>query len=49
LVGAEASAELFAHAADVALANAEPLEHNAYKLPLAKVLILVTEQTSPND
>jgi len=39
LVGAAAGAELFAHAADVALAEASPLEHNAYKLPLARALI----------
>lgn len=39
LCGAEASAELFARAADAALAEAEPLQRNAYKVPLAKNLI----------
>lgn len=39
LVGAEAGEGLFARAAEVALADAEPLHHNAYKVPLAKSLI----------
>jgi xanthine dehydrogenase YagS FAD-binding subunit len=39
LVGAEVSDALFTHAAEAALASAEPLLHNAYKLPLAKALI----------
>jgi xanthine dehydrogenase YagS FAD-binding subunit len=39
LCGAEVSAELFAHAADAALAGAQPLRHNAYKVALTKNLI----------
>ena len=39
LTGQEASADLFARAAEVALADAAALEHNAYKIPLAKRLI----------
>ena len=39
LVGAEMSDELLAHVADVALAAAAPLEHNGYKVPLAKALV----------
>lgn len=39
LVGAEAGEELFVQAAAAALANARPLEHNGYKLPLADALI----------
>ena len=39
LIGSEASEELFARIAETALAGAEPLEHNAYKLPLARALI----------
>jgi xanthine dehydrogenase YagS FAD-binding subunit len=39
LIGAEAGADLFARAAEVALAGAQPLEHNGYKLPLASALI----------
>jgi xanthine dehydrogenase YagS FAD-binding subunit len=39
LCGAEASAGLFARAADAALADAEPLQHNAYKVSLTKNLI----------
>jgi xanthine dehydrogenase YagS FAD-binding subunit len=39
LLGAEPSPDLFARAAEAALADAAPLEHNAYKLPLAKTLI----------
>ena len=39
LVGAEVSEELFARVADAALAGAEPLEHNGYKVPLAKALV----------
>jgi CO/xanthine dehydrogenase FAD-binding subunit len=39
LIGAEAGAELFARAADLALVGSEPLEHNAYKLPLARAPI----------
>src|SRR5207248_3108690 len=39
LVGAEASEGLFARAAEAALADARPLRHNAYKLPLARTLI----------
>ena len=39
LVGAQPSPELFARVADAALADAKPLEHNRYKLPLARGLI----------
>lgn len=39
LLGQEPSEALFARAAEVALAAAEPLEHNAYKVPLAKSLL----------
>jgi xanthine dehydrogenase YagS FAD-binding subunit len=39
LVGAEVSAELFARAAEIALSGAEPLRHNAYKVPLVNTLI----------
>jgi xanthine dehydrogenase YagS FAD-binding subunit len=39
LLGAEASAELFARTAEVALSGAEPLRHNAYKVTLAKALV----------
>jgi xanthine dehydrogenase YagS FAD-binding subunit len=39
LLGAKVSAELFTRAAEVALAGAEPLRHNAYKVSLAKALI----------
>lgn len=39
LIGQAPSKELFDRAAEVALEGAEPLEHNAYKVPLAKRLI----------
>ena len=39
LIDQEASADLFTRAAEVALADAAALEHNAYKIPLAKRLI----------
>jgi len=39
LIGADASPELFARAAETALVGAEVLDHNAYKLPLVKTLI----------
>jgi xanthine dehydrogenase YagS FAD-binding subunit len=39
LVGAEANEASFARVAEAALAGAEPLQHNAYKVPLAKNLI----------
>jgi xanthine dehydrogenase YagS FAD-binding subunit len=39
LIGAEAGAALFARAADAALAEAQPLAHNRYKVPLAGALI----------
>ena len=39
LRGAEVSAALFARAAEAALAGAAPLQHNAYKLPLARALM----------
>jgi xanthine dehydrogenase YagS FAD-binding subunit len=39
LVGAEADDALFRRVAEIALADAAPLSHNAYKLPLAKTLV----------
>jgi xanthine dehydrogenase YagS FAD-binding subunit len=39
LEGQAPSAELFAKAADAALAKAKPLEHNGYKVPLCKGLL----------
>lgn len=39
LVGERASSDLFQRAADSALAEAAPLEHNGYKVPLAHSLI----------
>jgi xanthine dehydrogenase YagS FAD-binding subunit len=39
LRGAEVSPELFTRTAEVALSGAEPLQHNAYKVSLAKALI----------
>jgi xanthine dehydrogenase YagS FAD-binding subunit len=39
LVGAEVSDELYTRAAEAALAAAQPLHQNAYKVPLAKALI----------
>jgi xanthine dehydrogenase YagS FAD-binding subunit len=39
LEGQTPSAELFAKAADAALAGAKALEHNAYKIPLCKGLL----------
>jgi hypothetical protein len=39
LPGAEVSAELYARAAEAALSDAEPLQYNAYKVPLTKALI----------
>jgi xanthine dehydrogenase YagS FAD-binding subunit len=39
LVGQRPSEELLARAADAALAEARPLAHNGYKLPLAKALV----------
>jgi xanthine dehydrogenase YagS FAD-binding subunit len=39
LIGQRASDALIARAADAALEGAEPLQHNAYKIPLAKALI----------
>jgi xanthine dehydrogenase YagS FAD-binding subunit len=54
LMGAEVNTALFARAAEAALAGATPLQHNAYKLPLARVLIqralaTLTEKTSADD
>jgi xanthine dehydrogenase YagS FAD-binding subunit len=40
LIGATASPELFKKAADLALAGAEPHEHNAFKIELAKQSIV---------
>jgi xanthine dehydrogenase YagS FAD-binding subunit len=39
LLGAKATDELFAGAAEAALSGVEPLRHNAYKGPLAQNLI----------
>jgi xanthine dehydrogenase YagS FAD-binding subunit len=39
LVGAEIDDDLFARAADAALADSEPLSHNGYKVPLARTLV----------
>jgi xanthine dehydrogenase YagS FAD-binding subunit len=39
LIGAKFNDALFPHAAEIALTAAEPLHHNAYKIPLAKALI----------
>ncbi len=39
LIGAAASSEIIEIAADAALEGAEPLEHNGYKVPLAKALV----------
>ncbi len=39
LIGSEVSDDLFARAAEAALAGAKPLEHNAYKAPLVHGLI----------
>ncbi|MBI3967590.1 MAG: FAD binding domain-containing protein [Chloroflexi bacterium] len=39
LVGAKPSTDLFGRAAEVALKDAQPLRHNAYKLSLTKALI----------
>ena len=39
LLGAEPSEELVRQVGEVALAGAEPLEHNGYKVPLAKALV----------
>jgi xanthine dehydrogenase YagS FAD-binding subunit len=42
LRGAPATAESFARAADAELARARPLRDNAYKLPLARNLVVRT-------
>jgi xanthine dehydrogenase YagS FAD-binding subunit len=39
LVGATPSDALFAEAAEAALTDAQPLEHNGYKIGLARALI----------
>ncbi|MDP9316678.1 MAG: xanthine dehydrogenase family protein subunit M [Pseudomonadota bacterium] len=39
LIGMEVSETLFDRVADTALADAQPLDHNGYKVPLAKSLI----------
>jgi xanthine dehydrogenase YagS FAD-binding subunit len=44
LVGVPATAESFAQAADLALAEAEPLRDNGFKIPLARSLIAATLQ-----
>ncbi|MBA2596217.1 MAG: FAD binding domain-containing protein [Chloroflexia bacterium] len=49
LTGAEPSPEIIARAAESALASAEPLAHNGYKIPLAKALVrrALTRLTAP--
>ena len=39
LIGSEATDEMFAQAAQAAVAEAEPLSHNGYKVPLVQALI----------
>jgi xanthine dehydrogenase YagS FAD-binding subunit len=39
LIGERATPELLARAAEIAVANARPLEHNGYKVPLARNLV----------
>jgi len=39
LIGARASGEAFAQAAEIAVADAVPLSHNGYKVPLVKALV----------
>ena len=39
LLGAEISEERIARAADLALADAKPLDHNQYNVPLARSLV----------
>jgi xanthine dehydrogenase YagS FAD-binding subunit len=39
LLGSEPTAEVIAHAAEIALADAQPLTNNSYKIPLAKALV----------
>jgi xanthine dehydrogenase YagS FAD-binding subunit len=39
LIGAEITAERVAYAAEQAMTGVVPLQHNAYKIPLAKHLI----------
>ena len=50
LLGASATAEAFAAAADAELAGAEPLAHNGYKVPLIRNLVvsMLTELTQEN-
>jgi xanthine dehydrogenase YagS FAD-binding subunit len=50
LLGAPATAEAFAAAADAELAGAEPLAHNGYKVPLIRNLVvsMLTELTQEN-
>jgi xanthine dehydrogenase YagS FAD-binding subunit len=45
LLGESPSEALFAHAADAALAGADPLAHNGYKIPLVKALVRRALQT----
>lgn len=54
LTGQQASADLFARTADAALADTQPLAHNAYKIPLARALMqralgTLTGRTVPGD
>jgi xanthine dehydrogenase YagS FAD-binding subunit len=39
LIGERVTPELVARAAEIAVASARPLEHNAYKVPLARNLV----------
>ncbi len=39
LIGAQVSADVITHVAAIALSDAQPLQHNHYKVPLAKALI----------
>ena len=39
LIGKQLSADVLAEAAKIALADAKPLEKNAYKVPLAQTLV----------
>lgn len=39
LIDAEPTDEIISRAADAALADTQPLSHNAYKIPLARALV----------
>ena len=40
LIGKKADAKLFAAVSDTAFAKAEPLEHNGYKVPVGKAVLV---------